>query len=85
MLFDEWDAIMAKMAGARAPRAATSMPPARGPAMCRGGIGAQEPTQIEQVFVARPTGVGRAGTQPRFRCILIEGADEWGLAAEEGA
>ena len=35
--------------------------------------------------LARPTGVGRAGTHSGFKQILIEGADEWRSAVRESA
>ncbi len=39
----------------------------------------------EKVVMARPTGVGRAGTHSRFKRIPIEGADSWEAAARNSA
>ena len=40
---------------------------------------------IEQVFVARPTGFGRARTRPDFKLIPIEGTEEWRVADPDSA
>ncbi len=39
---------------------------------------------LPDAVMARPTGVGRAGTHAEFRQILIEGADQRGMAAAKG-
>ena len=39
----------------------------------------------KNMALARPTGVGRAHAHSGFRQILIEGADDWRLAARESA
>jgi hypothetical protein len=39
----------------------------------------------DKVVMARPTGFGRARTQPSFRIIPIEGAENWEAASSAGA
>lgn len=39
----------------------------------------------EKVVLARPTGVGRAGTHSGFKIIPIEGTDSWETAARNSA
>jgi hypothetical protein len=51
------------------------------PAAYRHGLALALPDAV----VARPTGVGRAGTHSGFKQILIEGADEWEAVTRNSA